>query len=219
MATFGETLRTPEILGERPKGFALRLQSADVQAELELRDYSGAMHLTVSPAEAPEARELFIELRRWMLEFRPPVWQRLWKYSFGLHWALWFLAIWLSGFFLPPLPDSARQNLMAEGQRLLVGGLDNQEVRPAVAVLLKLAVTREVKQITITPWFKVLFWSGLGMSILLSIHPRTSIALGDGAGSVKFWSGWVRFIGLTLPVFLFGTFVWPYLEAFIRDLF
>jgi len=219
VGSFAEALRSPEILSERPNGFALRLQSADIQGDLELRDYSGAMHLAIMPADIPEARELFVALRRWMLEFRPPIWQRIWKHSLGLHWLLWFLAIWLAGIFLPPVPDSARQLLIAEGQNLLVGGLDDQEVRPAVAVLLKLAVTREVKKITITSWFKVLFWGGLGMSVLLSVHPKASIELGDGVQSFRFWSWWVRFIGFTLPVFAFGTFVWPYMEALIRDLF
>jgi hypothetical protein len=218
VTTFAEALRSPEMFSEKPTGFALHLQSAEIQGDLELNSL-GSMSLSVRPAEAPEAGELFVVLRRWMLEFRPSTWQRIWKHSFGLHWALWFLVVWVAGFFLPQVPDSAHQSLVSEGQKLLAGGLDHQEVTPAVEVLLKLAVTREVKKIAITSWFEVLFFGGLGVALLLSIPPKTSIELGAGVRSFRFWKQWVRFIGFTLPTFTFGTFAWPYLEALIRDLF
>ena len=219
VATFAEALRSPEAMGERPKGFVLSLECADVHAEIELRGYDGKIDLSVRPVEAPEARELFVELRRWVLEFRPPAWQRIWRNYFGLHWIIWALALWLSLIPLSQSPDGSRQATIAEGQQLLVGGLNDQEVRPAVETLLKLAVDKNEGERPIPSWLKILFFGGFGMCILLSFTPRSSLAVGGGAQVVKFWQWWAQLVGITLPIFLFSTFVWPYLESFIKAIF
>lgn len=218
VATFAEAFRSPEAMNERPKAFSFHMRCADVRAEVELREYNGAVSISVSPVEASEARELFVELRRWVLEFKPPRWQQIWRQSLGAHWVIWLFAIWLSSLVVTSTPDSSRQAAIAKGRQLLTGGLSDQEVRQAVEVLLQISVGQKT-EITPTPsWLKLLFFGGLGMAVLLSVAPRSSIAVGKGVQAVRFWRSWTQFVGITLPLFLFSTFAWPYLETLVRSL-
>lgn len=219
VTTFAEALRSHETVGEKAEGFVLHLECADVRADLELKKYSGGVELTVRPVEVREARELFVSLRRWTLEFRPPAWQRIWRSIVGFHWVIWLFVLWISAQAVSSMPDVTRRAAIARGHQLLSGGLSNQEVRPALETLLAIAVAEDAKNTTIPPWFKVMFFGGLLISLLLSFAPRTAIAVGRGEKSVRFWRWWAQLVGLTLPIFLFGTFVWPYIEEIIRSIF
>jgi hypothetical protein len=68
-------------------------------------------------------------------------------------------------------------------------------------------------------WLKVWVIGGLVFAILLSICPSVSVGLGQGSATIGRWRIYTRLVMLTIPLFIFTTFLWPVIEAKFKAIF
>jgi ABC-type Fe3+ transport system permease subunit len=190
-----------------------------VRASLEVGKYSDHLRLTTSPESSQHARELFVTLRNWAVTHQPPLWQRLWGHLYGVHWFIWLSILVGVMPFLPSASEGVEHLVRSQAQELLRDGLSQEEVLRAVELLLISTAkwAPNVKPIALPAWYKVVLFGGLAASVMLSIRPKVIVGVGRGRQVLDRWRWWMKFVGVTIPGLLFGSFIWPWLSERITE--
>ena len=210
---------------ELPKGIEISLRINQIEATVSIGGNSNwqknRLQIRVSPEASSEAHELFGALRQWAKTYQSPLWQRLWASADNFHWVAFVILLLVIGpSVLNSGLDSRKASVVAKAQALLVDGLQPGEQTEALEILLRLqtGLMPEIEK-SIPAWFKVLFWGGLFVAVVLTIRPKVVLGLGRGADEIKRWRLWLRFVGVTVPGLVFTSFIWPHIEKLIRAVF
>ena len=87
-----------------------------------------------------------------------------------------------------------------------------------VKLLLEIQLANRISFI-IQPWMKVLFIGIVVLGIVVRIRPLVVLGIGKGIKYLRIWRIWMKIIGVTIPTLLFGSFVWPLIEDFVKGFF
>jgi hypothetical protein len=222
--TVSQAIAELAVTNELPAAMDISLQMKTIEASVSVGGSriwrSDSLRIRVSPESNQEARELFGALRQWAKTYQPPIWQQVWPIEPFYHWMVWIFLVYIGFIFLPSSSDVGKAQLSAKARELLADGLQPGEQTEALEILLRLQ-TGTVPNITIgfPGWFKVFFWAGLLIALILTIRPKVVLGMGRGTDAIKRWRLWLRFVGVTVPGVIFTSFVWPFIETLIRAAF
>lgn len=217
-----DLLANPELQDEAPTGIEIEVSASDLNARLELgRGYFARTRLNIrtSPETDNNSREAFSELQLWATKNQSPFWQQLWGRVAPNFWYIWLILIALSIMVLPSTTDNVEKFLDPIASKLLLDGISDDELPQAVELLLQYQ-TKQVPQgdnPELSAWFGILFYGGLIVNIILSIRPKLVIGIGRNENRLFLWRQWTKFVGITIPGIVFGSFVWPYLVGWLKS--
>src|SRR6185295_17165241 len=151
-------------------------------------------------------------------------WQRWWLKlaEFGVQWAVWFMAMAITlNFIKSRVQNDFKQDLRNQTVALLTNGIPIEKQGKALELLLAYTFDYHPKtpDLRIPNWCFILFGGGVIYCIALSYKPTIAVAIGRGEEKVKWWRRYSKFILITTPTFVFGTFFWPKLESLLKGLF
>lgn len=196
------------------------MESKDIEVSLIFDGNYRKVSLKVSPERLPESRETFAGLKDWIDSNQPTKWQQHWTRIASLMWAV-LLFGFLGVTFTYAVLGSSPSPYHAQATSLLKQGISATNELKAVETILALqsgaSATGLNKPVPIW-WFGAL---GLGLlaCAVASIQPNAHLAIGKGVSLVKRWRLWIKFITITVPSFVFASFVSPWLVSLIQKLF
>lgn len=212
--SLSHALKDPALTNENPKGLTIQLSSGISSVNLSLEVFfRPKSSIRVSPEREDLSKEIFVELREWAHKVRVPLWQRILNSIGGFLFYAWLFSMLLATTFIGKPDDIAVEQSRKEAHQLLVDGISQDEVPKAIEVLLKIESKYATKQaeVTLPLWFKLAFWVGLVISLMLYIRPKLVIGIGKGVAKINLWRGWLRFISITVPTLIFTSVLWPYI--------
>jgi hypothetical protein len=220
--SFSEAMRHHHVTNKTPDGFRVSLRCGEVRCIVALRDDSGGLAIEVSPEGSPNANDLFGALKDWAMRSRAPSWQRFWHRRRALVVLLWWL--WTSSVLAVPLviySEATKTDYKAEAAKLLSKGLSSGDQLKATEIMLALAsdyTPARVVRFTLPGWYWFLTVGGLALCLILSFPPNCVIGLGAGEARVRGWRVWLKLVFYSVPIFLFTTFLLPFLVRLVRIL-
>lgn len=218
VATFAEAGRHHELVRQRVIGAELKMRRGDVRIEVSISRGSNQLAFEARPEESDVARETFGAIYSWCRDVGPPAWHRWWAGSLLLRIAiLWVALAYAATTLLSTGADNSKAELRQEAHRLLKDGITQAEQQRAIAILLAIESEYNVAATkrSLTPRQWVLLSSAAAACLLLVLFPRTTIGLGRGAAEVRWWRRWITLVGVTVPMLIFGNFIWPPVQAFL----
>lgn len=167
---------------------------------------------------------LYSEIDRWSERCKPSKWLNIWKSWAGIHWFVYaFLALYPIT-LLPSETDIARSKFKADGQKLLVGGLQKDEVNKALEIMLALQSEYVPQDKIKVAWknskrFAIYQIVMLIVTIILSFPPKVQIGIGIGDLKVQRWRKWLKLIYYTIPFVIFTGIILPLFVEKIKVIF
>ncbi len=220
--SFDETLTDPQIFDRNPKGFTATLERAGVSCEVSTASYV-ALKIEVRPQDSSEARRLFGTLKQWALQYQAPLWQRIWVKITGYHWFIWLFLLSISALSIGSSSSIIEDAITARSIEILNNGIDQNNLPEALELLLAFQVDYYPESSSLEPtiprWFSVLLFGGFALSIMLSITPSVVIGIGRGQRQARVWKWWLRFVGITLPGFIFTSFFLDDIMKWVNRIF
>jgi hypothetical protein len=173
-----------------------------------------------SPEDLEEAREAFAACEYWLERKREGWWPCFWNANVPLFWlalgvSLILLQVFIGVYTSTATPTSQHK---AEAREMLRRGLAKEDTQRAVELTLAIVSGYEPAAgsgVSIW-WFFAPCMAGLVACIALSVAPRTVIGVGKGEKSLKRWRAWIKFVSVTVPLFIFGAFLVPMLRDLLK---
>jgi len=221
---FAAAHREPDLHDKEPNGLYAILQSGEHSCEVTITNRRPSLTVEVSPKRDQFVQQTLMVLKNWQNSVRPPKWQSIWvKLVRGspVHWVVWFFAVAMSFLSIEQNAETiqARQ-FHQEAMQLVTNNISGENQGKAIRLLLAKTYGFAPKPIKreFPSWFFVILFGGLAYCFGLSYTPDVSIAIGQGEGKVRFWRRYSKFILITTPMFIFGTFLWPKIEPILKSL-
>lgn len=222
VSTFQEAAQHPEMAKQGAQGFELSLQRADVKLSVSLNNrWSNRLEVTAEPPALDDARDLFGAVYNWSRGVEPPLWQKVWAGADFVVWALWMIYMFLVlSIAASTLQASSKAALKEEAHALIRKGVTPANQAKAteltLAIVSEYPVPAERSRLSGRWWCIIVI--GLLVCIAVSIRPRNVIGLGKGAAKIHRWRLWMRFAGVTVPVTILGSIVWPFAVTVFQSL-
>ena len=217
---FESAFREPLLVNETPIGFSLEVTVKNIRCKLCTGSFS-SLTLSVSPDEKQEARRLFAALRNWIGTVNPPLFQVLWRALSPLQWSVFAAVCWVAIQSVSDPAELARATRQTESLEILRTGVSSTNQAKALELILSYqcgaipsAGSRQIP--TRYLWFVV---SGVVVCLALHFRPKILLGIGKGEDSISKWERWMTFVGITFPVWLVGTWIWPRIWAYIAPFF
>jgi hypothetical protein len=101
----------------------------------------------------------------------------------------------------------------AEAYKLLQHGIDSSNEKQAISLILAIESDYGATIETSTSGARIRFYTilGFGVLTLLSFCPGTAIGLWRGSIYVTIYRWWMGFVLVSIPFFVFGAFVRPWI--------
>ena len=219
--TINELLANPELQEEAPTGVVVDISASNLNARVQLGGYykSASLNISTSPETDSTSREAFSELQQWAKNNQSPFWQRLWNKVAPFYWFIWLFIVLISIVVLPTPSDNVEKYLKPVANELLSGGISEAELPKAVELLLQYQSKHipQGERPSLPRWFGIIFFVGLAVNIMFSIRPKIVIGIGRNENKLLFWRQWTKFVGVTIPTIVFGSFVWPYIVEWLKN--
>ena len=144
--------------------------------------------------------------------------------AFGIaHWMIWFLACAFSFISIEQQAENTQVHRYSQEASQLLNATNMSVENQGKAIQLLLAknygfAPQPIKR-EFPGWFFVLVFGGFVYCFAFSYAPKVSIAIGLGEKKVQFWRKYSTFLLITTPTFIFGTFMWPKIEAILKSIF
>lgn len=212
---FQEVINDVSLNSEKPKSFKVELTRGTISATIELHTgfLQEAVDISVRPSESEEAGRLIEYLQLWFKSKKTPIWQLLWARWWWLSWSILWCFFWTSLLFAD---NSSTERWRQEGRSLLRRGITPADDRQVMKLILSILSDLPGTQPKHNGWLLVLTVVGVALALMLSIHPRSMIAVGEGEKSIEFWQKWTKFVFSTVLVgFFFSGIIIPILKQFI----
>ncbi len=212
-------LSLPEMLHESPTELEIEIKTVHRSARIHLenRGIGGSkLSIRTSPETDELSRESFVELHQWATNNQAPLWQRFWSNNYGTMLMVWAFSLWIiASVALPSKSEHVERELREESIQVLKDGISNNEIPNAIELLLRneLKIPKIESPQQTPSWFNAYFYVGLASSVVLYFRPSLVIGMGRNELRIKRWRWWVKFIGITLPGFIFASIIWPYVSA------
>jgi hypothetical protein len=211
VSSFSEAFRNRDINDKNIVGFGLDLDCGEVK--LNLKCYPYKLSLDVRPQDRSVSSELFLQFKRGIDTVRAPVWQRIVIILGHSHWILMFYILMILLIFgiTKKTPDWPQ---IEQAHKLLQNGIDEDEHRVALETILALESEfgKPKRILVIASWYRLVAPIGIIVCILLSLIPKVVFDIGKDEGKVRYWRFYLHFISVTIPVAVFSSFVWPYIQ-------
>ncbi|MDD5140864.1 MAG: hypothetical protein PHY43_11460 [Verrucomicrobiales bacterium] len=222
---FVTAFREPDLQDKEPNGFYAILESCGHSCQIRLTGRRATLEVDVAPKRNQFVQETLMVLKNWQNAVRPPKWQTLWlkTVDFGIaHWMIWILACFLSFTAIEKQAETTQVYTYSQEASQLLNATNLTAENQGKAIQLLLAKTygyapQPIKR-NFPGWFLILVFCGLAYCVAFSYAPTVSIAIGLGEKKVQFWRKYSRFILITTPTFIFGTFFWPKIEAILKSI-
>lgn len=215
--TIEQILSSPDLLDEKPTALIVKVEAANRSAQISFQEQT--LSIRTFPETDGLSREAFVELQQWAIGNSAPKWQRLWRENYGNGGILmlWGASLIISSFFIPDSTNDIHKSLMPDAVQLLKDGISNDEVPKAIEILLRAEF--KIPLVETTPnlpiWYKFVLYGGIAALLLLYFRPPLLLGIGRNVQRIQFWRNWGRFIGFTLPGFIFISIIWPYVSSII----
>lgn len=226
-SSFEEALRDPALLNEKPIGFTLNLRAADIECALKVPVYRRSLQLEVAPDRHPVAKGLYAALKSWVDGAKPPFWQTVWLriQSGGGQWFVWFLSLFAILFyfstFAPDTSAASRAARHSEAATLLKSGVTATNQFKALELILSYesGAIPNSRTFSVPSWFWWLLCGGPFFCVAIGFVPKVVLGIGRGEESIKNWNKWMKIVGITFPLWVIGTFIWPKIQHWLTNLF
>jgi hypothetical protein len=222
---FVTAFREPDLQDKEPNGFYAILESCNYSCQIRLTGRRATLEVDVAPKRNQFVQETLMVLKNWQNAVRPPKWQTLWleivDYT-AAHWVVWFLACIFSFTFIELQAETTQVHTYSQEASQILNATNLSVENQGKAIQLLLAKTygyapQPIKR-EFPGWFFLLVFGGFAYCLALSFTPTVSIAIGLGEKKVQFWRRYSTFILITTPLFIFTTFMWPKIEAFLHSI-
>lgn len=219
--TFRQLLDEPNLRQESANGFTLKIQRGDVSCNVSVPSrWNQKLVVSVEPQGVHESKQLALALERWALEHQAPLWQQLWRsISVGLVWYVGLAIILVVSWFIL-VSNTSRAHLRESARQLIEDGLTDDETAEGVELLLRSELLRETQAaspLQVPWWYRVLVWLGIPAMIIASIRPNVVLGIGRGATHIRNWRRWLKFVGVTIPGLILGSFLIPFLLQLVNQ--
>ena len=210
-------LSLPEMLDESPTDIEVEIKTPHRSAQIKLgkRVFGGSkLSISTSPETDELAREAFVDLQQWAATNQVPLWQRFWANNYGTIVWLWVCALFvIASLIIPSNTDYLEKELRPDVIQILKNGISNDEMPNAIELLLRneFKVPKTEVQHPLPSWFKIYFFGGLAACLVLYFRPSLVIGVGRNEQRIKRWRWWAKFVGITLPGFIFASLISPYI--------
>jgi len=219
---FASAFRDADLQDKKPTGFSVFIESGGRKCSVKVDPYRNCLAVEVSPQGDELTQQALTVLKNWQKSVQPPAWLELWSKRIPFFWAIWFM-VWMSAvlFTTTLFEQTSRNAFREEVTHLLQNGLTPEKHGRALELLLSISVNYRTNPVGVSfpNWFGLFFWGGLIYCIALSFKPEVAIAIGAGDIQVRRWRQYTRFMLITTPTFICGTFLWPKIAAYIQGLF
>ena len=221
VASFSEAYRNKDIQGAKISGFTLQVACGEVICELGYRPGYPTLALEVRPRELRISSELFVELKRWVVSVKAPLWQRIVRRLDHTHWFIVLFLLLYVGIFGGIHKTRPSWDRIEQAHELLKDGIGEDEHGAALESILALLSEfgKPAPAITLEFWYILLITTGILACFLLSLIPGSVIDMGKDEGKVVRWRAYLRFISVTIPIAVFSTFLWPHIALWVKGLF
>ncbi|MCB9934075.1 MAG: hypothetical protein H6840_00140 [Planctomycetes bacterium] len=215
--TLEELLRRPEIQENRLKSIRVEWRIIDVEFSLEIARFGDEVGIDVRPKQGETSRELFSVIRQWARAIEPSLSLKIWAtirepaiFVVGMCvLALLFYAMWT------PLAD--KKPLVDKAETLLDKGIDQNEERAALELLLRLETGSYGTPPADKPnWPWIALTAATVGCLIAAIRPSTVIGVGPGEKSLDRWRIWGKLVWFSSPAFIV-TSVLSYFISKIMD--
>ncbi len=153
----------------------------------------------------------------WVNDVRPKPYRVFWSNLFGMQWVVLILAVLLIA--AETITDSpsvtGRRALQLEAAKLLDQGVSPDEQRRALEILLSLqaeAYPKSARKISVPPIFYITVAIAIFIACLLSMPPRTALAIGRGERVVRRIHRVEMILFLSLPGAVITVLVLPLIQ-------
>lgn len=220
LKSFSEAFKNRDIQDTKIVGFKLKVDCGEVTSDLYCEPRYSRMKLEVRPQDTRISNDLFLEFKRWMDNVKAPFWQRFVRKFDHFHWFIIFMTLLFSMMFGigKVSPDWPK---IKQAHELLQNGIKEDEYGVALEIILALQSDfGKPEAITVfSLWYKILIISGIITCILLSSIPKVVLDIGKDENKVRKWRSYLRFISITIPITIFSSFIWPYLQSLVKTFF
>jgi hypothetical protein len=218
--TFKEASAHPEVVTSRVIGLGMELSNGETRCFFSLGGpLNKNLRLSVSGTNQQSRERLFSQLRYWVTDCQAPGWQRAWNWvaSEGFQWLLWWIVVSVSWIILAEImAGKGDSHYIDAAHKLLAKGLDSKDLTKALELILALESHYQPTNSTEIPiWILLVTFGGLLVCIALSIRPRIEVGLGKGKARLRLWNLWMRFVAVTLPLFVVATVARNIISAII----
>lgn len=203
-----QALNDINMKSETPMGFKLSLSSAGVAIALTFD--SSRNELRVTPEQDRAASSEFLSIERWVESVQR---SRAERFVYKWRFLLAPVMVTFAFFFFAALMRGEATH-RETGRQLLENGLSEQELLPAIEVLLALESRHEAPGHQLPSWF---WWylGACGFAVLACVMPRARFGLGRGEQSVSRWRLWLKAVFLLAPTYVCTTFLVPAIQALL----
>lgn len=186
---FAAVLNKPELAGEMPVGFRVSVKCA--RHELRVRfdgNPFGGLYIRAEPRGSPLSADAINRIVRWAEQARLPRALSIWRELAGFQWMLFFFVVLVSITYATGAAKRAAQHsLKREAHELLRGGVESNEEKRAIEILLSLQTDFDpggVRSADRTFW-EIMTWLIPLFLLALGFHFAPSTAIGVGLGARK----------------------------------
>ena len=203
---------------EIPFGFFLFYILKPFKVRVSLNSsWEEKLNISTEPSEAELSRAIFGSLSNWGKDVAAPALYRKW---FQLRWLFWMLlclclvvgvSLFIGGF------NDIRSANIEAAHKLLDHGIDSSNESQALSLVLAIESEYGGKVVAATPHIRAWVYLGLvtGVFLMLSLCPGLAIGLWRGKSYLRICRWWARFVAITVPLFVFVTFIRPWLVSWL----
>jgi hypothetical protein len=217
--SFSELATLPHIQDKVPDTFSLTAISGPHRLEVALKTWDNrALEGSVSGEDQAFAEELFGKLQDWVSDTRPKRWLQIWRsgrFFVGLLlylWCLMSMIVFASTSASVPGPSIIRQ----QARDLARQGVTQANEDKAIELILALQSGYEPAELPVIHHypprrFYLYFSAGIFALVAGLIPPKGALGIWGGKRQLQRQLRWVRFVSVSVPLWVATTVVLPIL--------
>lgn len=217
---FTEAAEHPGLDKEIPRGLELdyKVYPLRVRVKIDNSIWLEGLEVSVKPNDSELAQAMFGSLSHWASDVAAPFWHQRWRQL-----RLLFFLVFLSGLFMSfglvigKSTDQSRNK--QEAHQLLEHGIDSGNEARAISLILALESGYAGQSTKGSNRGLAYFVAVLFLLSLLIMSPANAIGLWRGKIVLAMYRGWTRFVSVTIPLFVVGAFVKPWVINWLTNLF
>ena len=227
-----DAINNPDMMDETPKLInAIIHQNVFGKIDISITCSYDKIECSVSREMVEAGSTFLMKFYNWLEPIKQKRWIKLWASAGGLVSYFGFMiALVISGPLSSQLlgePSTAKivnRAIDKQAEELLEGGIEQDEVRKAIELLLKRNTNYIPADIQIipTPFYqkpvfkKVCAWNVAFAIILaiIAISPKSNIGIGQGNRKVRFWKKWIQINIYSIPSLIFTAILFPKIASF-----
>lgn len=216
---FQELSSLPNVHEETPRGFDAVIRVASTEVKVGLSTWNRQLSIGVSSDDKQLSEELFGKLQNWATDIQPKRWLQKWL-DWGPMWGRFSCFVWLFAsimtFAVLAAPREAPSQTAQQARQIAEQGVTPSNQAKAIGLLLALETGYEpISTPPIRHYPGKQYWLivCLSLAVLLAISfpPKGGISLWKGRQSVFRQRNWIRFVSVSIPLFILMDILSPWL--------